>query len=40
MDLTSFIPNNYKIFKEENIIHENEKIKLVFIEKTNPLKVY
>ncbi len=40
MDLTSFIPENYKIFKEETIIHDNEKIKIVFIEKTNPLKVY
>ncbi len=40
MDFTSYIPENYTVFKEENIINNNEKIKLVFIEKINPLKVY
>jgi hypothetical protein len=41
MSYESIIPESYKFIKEGEIIeHNNEKIKLIFIEKFSPLKVY
>lgn len=40
MSIPQLIPENYKFIKEEDILNDGKMIKLIFIEKNNPLKTY